>query len=165
MGVRVAYIWSSGVAVTISSPSLPKLASVTITPERTEGVAPVTLGFEVTASLSRALFPWESGVPVEIVLAVNSKGNIVARKRVTILPGEKAKSAKLTYTFSKPGTYTVWGGARTISAGEIRATYTYSAPVEIIAHPAPTVEWKNLALTGVIVATIVATASAIGGRR
>ncbi|MCS7387133.1 MAG: hypothetical protein NDF55_10490 [archaeon GB-1867-005] len=160
----MSYVWSSGVSVTISSPPPPEVASVTITPERTEGVAPVTLEFKVTAVLNREVYDWEK-VDVEIVLAVNSKDNIVARKTVTISPGYKAKSAYLTYTFSKPGTYTVWGGARTISAGVAGAAYTYSAPVEIMAHPAPTPELKNLAITGAIAAIIVIAASAIGRRK
>ncbi|RLI46878.1 hypothetical protein DRO69_02125 [Candidatus Bathyarchaeota archaeon] len=156
----MSYVWSSGVSVTISPPPPPEVASVTITPERTEGVAPVTLEFKVTAVLDREVYDWEK-VDVEIVLAVNSKDNIVSKKTVTISPGYKAKSAYLTYTFSKPGTYTVWGGARRVGS----ATYTYSPPVEITTHPAPTPELKNLAITGAIAAIIVIAASAIERRK
>jgi len=138
----MVYVWSSGRTVTITAPSPPTVSSVTITPERTEAVAPADLEFKVTAYLSRRVYDWEK-VDVEIVLAVNSKDNIVARKTVTISPGYSAKSAYLTYRFSKPGTYTVWGGAKIASV----TTYVYSpAGVVALAKPAPETLWDPVAL-------------------
>jgi len=111
----MSYVWSSGVTVTVSSgPTLVQPSYVRITsisPTKTTPNSPVSISIEV--GFPRAL---PSDEDLDVVIAVNNKSNIVHHYTEHASVNYTRITRTLSISFSNPGTYIIYVGARATKA-------------------------------------------------
>jgi len=129
----MSYTYSPEVTITVLSGL--SITGVSLTPSKTTAIVNETIKFTVRADFNRATqsIDIDQFTGVELVLAVNTQTNIVSRLTVMFGTGVTYVDGALTYAFTSPGTYKVWGGARLIpKTGYVGyGYYLVSEPVEI----------------------------------
>jgi len=135
----VSYQYSPEVTITVVSGLA--IANVSLTPSKTTASVNEKINFTVKADFNRAAQPMDVDqfTGVELVLAVNTQTNIVSRLTVMFGTGATYVDGTLTYAFSSPGTYKVWGGARLIpKTGYVGyGYYLVSEPVDVVVYGEP----------------------------
>jgi len=135
----VSYIYSPEVTITVLAGL--SITSVSLTPSKTTAAVNEQIKFAVRADFNRAAqsVDVDQFTGVELVLAVNTQTNIVNRLTVMFGSGATYVEGTLTYAFTSPGTYKVWGGARLIPKTGYAGYgyYLVSEPVDVVVYGEP----------------------------
>lgn len=105
----MSYVWSNSLLINVGS--LPTISKVTINADKTNVNVGEPVHVYVYFTLNTAA---PQDVLVEVVLAEGSKTNIIKKQQTYVLAGDTQGSIGFAITFSQPGTYTIYGGARVV---------------------------------------------------